>query len=645
MKSKFKIFLALFIIIFIGSILPQMVFATTEDEKDSYIVDTINELTEAFIEGGHIKLDANIEIGEFNGNKFEVSKGKKVILDLNGYTLTGIHSDPNSAASLISNKGELVINDSSTSKTGKIILNPNKEGKRTYSYAYAVLTIQNCGTLTINNGTLENRANLDCPYVIDNNSTTGNVRLTINGGNLSARCPIRAFANSTTYNNDIVVNGGNITGGSSAIWLQQPSKKANKASITVNGGNIYGESYNGIYADVYSDPIASAAISMTIKGGSIGNNSETSASISFEDHFGNDADGDTLNNATINLTISGGKIYNKNSKGPVIMDTHYTTNGNSVKIDNINITKGIFSKDISEYINNKNEISSYIDDDNMIHVGKINNIMLKDTSNGKVTANLEKAIEGQKIVLTIKPNEKYELSKILVTDGNNNQVKVQNVIFIMPDTDVMVETEFKKINKKIDYVIKDVLGNNQEIINEIIKESVEKDKELLEKVLEAIEKGEKIAVSIKVNELEDKNIKDDEKQKILNQIKENQKVAQYIDISVLLENEKEQLGSIKELTKKVKISIEISEDLVKEGRKFFILKLHDGNVYPIEAKLNGTNLEFETDEFSLFTLVYEDENVNELDEKDETPKTGNINMIVYICLIVTIMTGIQIIKK
>ena len=92
--------------------------------------------------------------------------------------------------------------------------------KSLWKYSYGSYTIQNSGTLVINNGTIENVGTTDVPYPIDNNSTSRDVITTINGGNIvSEKAAIRAYCNSTSNENRIIINGGNITGGTSAVWV------------------------------------------------------------------------------------------------------------------------------------------------------------------------------------------------------------------------------------------------------------------------------------------------------------------------------------------------------------------------------------------------------------------------------------------
>ena len=104
----------------------------------------------------------------------------------------------------------------------------------------------------------------DIGYAIDNNSTTGNAVLTINGGSVTASGSnyydaVRLFANSLTKENSVTVTGGEV----SSIWMQNPSDGAAGknnldvlGSVTVTGGEIGG---------LYLEP--SAGFTAAISGG------------------------------------------------------------------------------------------------------------------------------------------------------------------------------------------------------------------------------------------------------------------------------------------------------------------------------------------------------------------------------------------
>ena len=155
-------------------------------------------------------------------------------LDLNGFTLS--YESTNMGEAMITNKGNLTINDS----VGTGVINYNYVGANDASYGKGNYTISNGGTLTVNGGKIT-IANLrqHAKYPIDNNSTTGDAILVINGGHLYNynTSAIRQFCNSTTNKNSVTINGG-IIEGYSAIWMQNPGKNTVNGDLTITGGEI-----------------------------------------------------------------------------------------------------------------------------------------------------------------------------------------------------------------------------------------------------------------------------------------------------------------------------------------------------------------------------------------------------------------------
>ena len=66
-------------------------------------------------------------------------------------------------------------------------------------------------------------------------------------------------------------------------------------------------------------------------------------------------------------------------------------------------------------------------------------------------------------------------------------------------------------------------------------------------------------------------------------------------------------------------TVAIPEDLMKEGRTFYVIRVHDGKAEKLETVENedGT-LTFKTDKFSTYALAYED-----AQESTTTPTTPN----------------------
>ena len=178
--------------------------------------------------GGTVTLLDNIELDA------PIVVTGTVILDLAGYTIK--YNSTVQGEAMITNRGNLTINDS----VGTGVINYNYTGAADSSYSKGNYTISNAGTLTVNGGKIT-IANLSghAKYPIDNNSTTGNAVLVINGGHLYNynTSAIRQFCNSTTYKNSVTINGGLIEG-YSAIWVQNPGSKTVNGDLTVNGGEI-----------------------------------------------------------------------------------------------------------------------------------------------------------------------------------------------------------------------------------------------------------------------------------------------------------------------------------------------------------------------------------------------------------------------
>ncbi len=156
------------------------------------------------------------------------------VLDLNGYELS--YTSETMGEAMITNKGNLTINDS----VGTGVINYNYVGANDASYGKGNYTISNGGTLTVNGGKIT-IANLrsHAKYPIDNNNTTGDAILVINGGHLYNynTSAIRMFCNSTTYKNSVTINGGLIEG-YCAVWVQNPGKNTVNCDLTITGGEL-----------------------------------------------------------------------------------------------------------------------------------------------------------------------------------------------------------------------------------------------------------------------------------------------------------------------------------------------------------------------------------------------------------------------
>lgn len=97
------------------------------------------------------------------------------------------------------------------------------------------------------------------------------------------------------------------------------------------------------------------------------------------------------------------------------------------------------------------------------------------------------------------------------------------------------------------------------------------------------------------------------------------KIAQYLDLTVLLKTTSgQELGTINKLSKDMTFTIAVPEDLVKEGRVFVVLRMHEGETTVLETTMNSDGtLSFKTDRFSTYALAYIDVSVEEADDDTE----------------------------
>lgn len=161
----------------------------------------------------------------------EISKGKRVTLDLNGFTLNG---GTGTAKAALTNHGTITITDTSEAKTGTIKRDDNGIVGETSYYV-----IDNQGTMTIEGGNVINNSGYEQANpsgsmvgssLIRNGENDGGATLNITGGKLEQKNFI-AIKNSAL--GTLHVTGGTITSKHSAIQ--------NWFNADITGGEINGQ--------------------------------------------------------------------------------------------------------------------------------------------------------------------------------------------------------------------------------------------------------------------------------------------------------------------------------------------------------------------------------------------------------------------
>lgn len=112
-----------------------------------------------------------------------------------------------------------------------------------------------------------------------------------------------------------------------------------------------------------------------------------------------------------------------------------------------------------------------------------------------------------------------------------------------------------------------------------------------------------------------KEVKESDKKALLAYADKNDiEVVNAFDIEIELLINDESKGLIPETSEKLTFKVAIPENLKKNGRKFYVLRLHDGKIDKLPVNEDGT---FETDKFSSYMLVYEDVKATTPESKPE----------------------------
>ena len=209
-----------------------------------------------------IVLISNIDTTE----AINILAGKKLVLDLNGKTITGTDNATASYGLININSGaELTIND--TTGNGAIKLTATND--RDWN-AYSSVISNQRGKLVVNGGTIEHLGGTDMAYGVDNltNGQGTYAETIINGGTIkSTYRAIRQFLNGTEAQNILTINGGTIEGANKSVWMQDPSKNANTGTLTIaEDAKLVGDVYLYVTPESTSWPVEVSIAAAALQG-------------------------------------------------------------------------------------------------------------------------------------------------------------------------------------------------------------------------------------------------------------------------------------------------------------------------------------------------------------------------------------------
>lgn len=194
----------------------------------------------------------------------------------------------------------------------------------------------------------------------------------------------------------------------------------------------------------------------------------------------------------------------------------------------------------------------------------------------------------------------------------------------------------------------DVEISRDEVIDLLIE-----NKEITANELSEVAEGKKVEIVLEVKEAQTNEFIESSTKGYI--------VGKYLDIT-LYKNIDGTKKSIHELTKVMKVTIKVPEELInkdsKTKREYYIARSHNGKVDILETKYNEktNSLTFETDKFSDYAIIYKDKkelkttvttSINKSNTKQTTKaKTGdNANIIGLMMLLVSSMFVMVFVRK
>lgn len=212
---------------------------------------------------------------------------------------------------------------------------------------------------------------------------------------------------------------------------------------------------------------------------------------------------------------------------------------------------------------------------------------------GKITA-----VKPGKAVITAQAGEKTAQCQVVVYEIKNPQV---------PEMDVTKPSEDIQIGVK-EQVGEAVQTEIEEIVEQIAegKETAQVSKETAQKLEEALKSGESIQSQIVAKNVSKDQVDQDEQKEISLKLDKTETVAQYLDLSIVLEAGGTTIGTVNTLGKPIAFRIAVPKDLQKDGRTFSVVRVHNGKAEKLAAAYTNGIVTFETDRFSTYALIYTD---------------------------------------
>lgn len=540
------------------------------------------------------KIDAGektIVLDKNYSEEITIKAKQEVVIDLNGYTLTGniydygaltIKSSKDGGAIVKGSKQQapIYVGDSANNIAGKFTLESGKIINENAGDAVYGIACFAGSTVIINGGEI-----ISIDATLSGNNTLGTMNFVVNGGTLTSKRGPAIYMPGPVA---LTITDGTINGGLSIRM----------GKITITGGTINATTSSIDSISEYYDYSGSAwfADAIYVWGGTYTSKDEGTTNI-------------------LDLNITGGTINVANKEGSAVaiydmgkvaQEMKVNISGNAKLITNSKTRNAYDVLTLTE-AGVTNIKSGY---NNPEFIGKVSTVI----TGGTFSSSVAKYITSEYVESKLE-NEYVVAKKELKVDTPtiDTTKPVEEVTVGVKEDDTLKDTLVKAIkDSKIDVAD----------INAIVLVTIDNQKE--EQVPEEAAKS--------INELAKE--------------KENIKVVSFFDITLNVKNNVtgETLGTLSTLDNKIKFNMALPEELTKvaEGytRKYYVVRYHDGKSEIISASVDGNVLSFESDKFSTYALAYEDVK----DEVIVNPPTGDKIVLDLVVGIVSV-AGLGLVAK
>lgn len=242
-----------------------------------------------------------------------------------------------------------------------------------------------------------------------------------------------------------------------------------------------------------------------------------------------------------------------------------------------------------------------------------NNEKVATVKDGNITA-----VAAGTAIITAK-TESGKTASCTVTVTKPVKVETPSVDTTKPTDEIKVGVNDEKAEQILGTAADQIVAGSQEFT----------DADTAKAVVEAAKAGKTVTVAADVKQADSANAEvkaaAEKIQKKLEALTAESKntatVAMYLELNVQIKADNAVLGNITKLNDPLTFTVMVPEKLQKEGRIFYVLRVHDGTVEKLATTVKGSVLTFETDRFSTYALVYEDKKVEDSGTTpDPTPK-------------------------